>query len=63
MESGESVRRNVRVPQLLLNVQKHYINPETHFIERQSGNMDNLTGELQPSVITFKNYKIVDGIA
>jgi outer membrane lipoprotein-sorting protein len=44
------------------NVQKCYINPETHFIERRSGNMYS-GGELQPMVLTFKDYKMVDGIA
>jgi len=45
------------------NVQKHYINPETHFTERMSGNMENLAGEWEPMVMTFKDYKMVDGIA
>ncbi len=45
------------------NVQKCYINPETHFIERQSGNIANLAGEWEPMVITSKDYKMVDGIA
>ncbi len=45
------------------NVKKHYINPETHFIERVSGNMPYSEGELQPMVLTFKDYKMVDGIA
>jgi outer membrane lipoprotein-sorting protein len=45
------------------DVQKCYINPETHFIERQSGNMENLAGEWEPMVTTLKDYKMVDGIA
>ena len=45
------------------NVQKLYINPETHFIERQSGNMVNFAGEWEPMVVTLKDYKMVDGIA
>ena len=45
------------------NVKKHYINPETHFIERESGNMDNSAGEWEPMVMTYKDYKMVDGIA
>lgn len=45
------------------NVRKHYINPETHFIERESGNMGNMAGEREPMVITFKDYKMVDGVA
>ncbi len=45
------------------NVQKLYINPETHFIERQSGNMVNFAGEWEPMVTTSKDYKMVDGIA
>ncbi len=45
------------------NVKKCYINPETHFIERVSGNMPYSGGELQPMVLTFKDYKMVDGIA
>ncbi len=36
------------------NVKKLYINPETHFIERESGNVP---------VTTLKGYKMVDGIA
>jgi len=45
------------------NVEKHYINPETHFDERMSGNVANLTGEWEPVVVTSKDYKMVDGIA
>jgi outer membrane lipoprotein-sorting protein len=45
------------------NVKKHYINPETHFIERESGNMENFAGEWEPMVVTLKDYKMVDGIA
>ncbi len=45
------------------NVQKCYINPETHFIERMSGNMANFAGEWEPMVTTSKDYKMVDGIA
>ena len=45
------------------NVQKCYINPETYFQERMSGNMAFFTGEWVPMVMTFKDYKMVDGIA
>lgn len=45
------------------NVKKCYINPETHFIERMSGNMANFAGEWEPMVLTLKDYKMVDGIA
>jgi hypothetical protein len=45
------------------NVEKCYINPETHFIERQSGNTANSAGEWEPMVMTFKDHKMVDGIA
>jgi len=45
------------------NVKKCYINPETHFIERDSGNKLNLAGEWEPMVMTFKDHKMVDGIA
>ncbi len=45
------------------NVTKCYINPETHFIERASGNSPNLAGEREPTVAIFKDYKMVDGIA
>ncbi len=36
------------------NVKKHYINPETHFLERVSGNVPNSAGEWEPMVMTFK---------
>jgi len=45
------------------NVKKFYINPETHFIERESGNMDNFAGEWEPMVNILKDYRMVDGIA
>ena len=45
------------------NVEKHYINPETHFGERTSGNVANSAGEWEPMLMTFKDYKMVDGIA
>jgi len=45
------------------NVKKHYINPETYFIERESGNADNFAGEWEPMVTTLNEYKMVDGIA
>jgi glucose/arabinose dehydrogenase/outer membrane lipoprotein-sorting protein len=44
------------------NVQKHYINHETYFIERQSGKVANDANEWEPMVITFKDLKMVDGI-
>jgi outer membrane lipoprotein-sorting protein len=44
------------------NVKKCYINPETHLIERESGSMG-IQGEWKPMVMTFKDYKMVDGIA
>ena len=45
------------------NVQKLYINPETYLQERMSGNMVNFAGEWEPLVMTFKDYKMIDGIA
>ena len=45
------------------NVKKHYINPETHFLERESGNVPNSAGEWEPMVMTFKDTKMIDGIA
>ncbi len=45
------------------NMKKCYINPKTYFIERESGNMAFFTGEWEPRVMTFKDYKMVDGIA
>ncbi len=44
------------------SMKKCYINPDTHFIERESGNMV-AGGEWQPMVRTIKDYKMVDGIA
>ncbi len=44
------------------NVKKSYINPETHFIERESGNLENMAGEWEPMVLTFKDYKMGDGV-
>ncbi|MFQ5674392.1 MAG: outer membrane lipoprotein carrier protein LolA [bacterium] len=43
--------------------QKYYINPETHLIERQAGEMRDMSGEIKPMVMTFKDYKMVDGVA
>jgi hypothetical protein len=43
------------------NVEKHYINPETYFTERMSGNMVNDAGEREPRVMIFKDYEMVDG--
>ncbi len=45
------------------NVNKLHINPETHFIERESGNTTNFAGEWEPAVMILKDYKMVDGIA
>ncbi len=45
------------------NVIKCYINPETHFIERESGIRVNLAGEREPEVVKLEDYKMVDGIA
>jgi outer membrane lipoprotein-sorting protein len=45
------------------NIIKCYINPDTHFIERRSGNMVNNAGEWEFIVMTFKDYKMVNGIA
>ncbi len=45
------------------NVRKHYINPESHFTERESVNMPNSEGGWEFLVITMKDYKMVDGIA
>ncbi|MFQ5486472.1 MAG: outer membrane lipoprotein carrier protein LolA [Desulfobacterales bacterium] len=43
--------------------QKYYINPETHLIERQAGEMRDMGGEMKPMVMTLKDYQMVDGIA
>jgi outer membrane lipoprotein-sorting protein len=45
------------------NVSKSYINPETHFEERMSGNVTNSAGEWEPMVMILKDHKMVDGIA
>lgn len=45
------------------NAQKYYINPETHYIERQSGQMYSMAGEKEQMTMTFKDYKTVDGVA
>ena len=45
------------------SAQKYYINPESHYIERQAGEMANMAGEKEQMTMTFKDYKMVDGIA
>ncbi len=45
------------------NAQKYYINPQTHLIERQSGEMVNMKGEREPMTMTFKDYQTIDGVA
>jgi outer membrane lipoprotein-sorting protein len=45
------------------NVIKYYINPETHYLERLSGEMVNMKGEKEAMSMTFKDYKKVDNIA
>ncbi len=41
----------------------YYIDPETHFVTRQEGDMVNFQGELEPMYLTFSDYQMVDGIA
>ena len=45
------------------SVQKYYINPESHYIERQAGEMVNMAGGKEQMTMTFKDYKMVDGVA
>ena len=45
------------------SAQKYYINPESHYIERQAGEMANMAGEKEQMTMTFKDYKMVDGVA
>ncbi len=45
------------------SVQKHYINSESHYLERQTGEMANMAGESEQMSMTFKDYKMVDGVA
>jgi outer membrane lipoprotein-sorting protein len=52
----------LRVTDKYDNVLKYYINPETHFQERTSGNMVNDAGEWESMLMTFKDYTMVDGI-
>lgn len=44
------------------NAQKYYINETTHVIERQAGEMVNMEGAKEPMLMTFKDYKMVDGL-
>ncbi len=45
------------------SAQKYYINPESHYIERQAGEMSNMAGGKEQMTMTFKDYKMVDGVA
>ncbi|MFQ5822961.1 MAG: outer membrane lipoprotein carrier protein LolA [bacterium] len=45
------------------NVSNHYINPKTHYIERTTGEMLNMEGAKEQMTMTFKDYKMMDGIA
>ncbi|RMF60518.1 MAG: hypothetical protein D6743_14815 [Calditrichaeota bacterium] len=45
------------------NVQKYYIDPQTHYIERQAGKMSNMQGQLEDMYMTFSDYKMFDGVA
>ena len=44
------------------NVSKHYVNAATSYVERQAGEMVNFMGEKEPMYMTFKDYKMVDGM-
>ncbi len=44
------------------NVQKYYIDETTHLIERQAGEMVSMEGNKEPMYMTFKDYKMVDGV-
>ncbi len=44
------------------NVQKYYINEAMHVIERQAGEMVGMEGTKEPMLMTFKDYKMVDGV-
>ncbi|HEX9653788.1 MAG TPA: hypothetical protein VGA99_08755 [bacterium] len=44
------------------NTQKYYINETTHVIEKQLGEMMNMEGQKEATTMTFKDYKIVDGV-
>ena len=44
------------------SVQKYYINEATHVVEKQAGEMLNMEGTKEPMYMTFKDYKMVDGI-
>ena len=41
----------------------YHIDAETHQIARQSGDMINFEGKLEPMYMTMSDYKMVDGIA
>lgn len=45
------------------NVQKFYVNADTHLFERQVGEMTNFMGQREPMSMTFKNYETIDGYA
>ncbi len=45
------------------SAQKYYINPESHYIERQAGEMANMAGGKEQMTMTFKDYKMVEGVA
>lgn len=44
------------------NIQKYYIDEATHLIERQAGEMVSMEGNKEPMYMTFKDYKMVDGV-
>lgn len=45
------------------NVQKYYIDPATHYIMRQAGEMVNMMGEKEMMHMTFSDYKMFDDVA
>jgi outer membrane lipoprotein-sorting protein len=45
------------------NVAKNYINPKTHYLERTTGEMLNMEGNKEQMTMTFKDYKMMDGMA
>ncbi len=44
-------------------VQTNYVDPESNYIVRTSGNMVNYAGELESMYMTMQDYNMVDGIA
>lgn len=45
------------------NAQKYYVNPETHFIERQSGEMYGMEGHPVTMTMVLRDYTVIDGVA